>query len=56
MTTSQAAALRLKWNQRKEQHCDHKMLELESSDDGSYLTGNYYCIFCGLAVVQKPTL
>ena len=54
MTTTQAAALRQKWNQRTNQDCEHKMLELETSEQG-YLTGNYNCVFCGAAVVQKPT-
>jgi hypothetical protein len=54
MTTRQAAELRVKWGERKDSpKCEHLNLELEWSDSG-YLTGNYNCIVCGLAVVQKP--
>ena len=54
MTTTQAAALRVKWAQRRDQpKCEHLTLELEWSE-GGYVTGNYNCIVCGSAVVQKP--
>jgi len=50
---SQAATLRVKWNQRKDPPtCEHLNLELEWSDSG-YVTGNYNCIVCGYPVVQK---
>jgi hypothetical protein len=53
MTISQAAELRVKWNQRKDPpQCEHLNLELEWSDSG-YVTGNYNCIVCGYPVVRK---
>ena len=55
MTTRQAGELRVKWNQRNEStKCEHINLELEWDDSGN-LTGNYNCIICGEAVVQKNT-
>ena len=53
MTTTQAAALRVKWKQQVDPPpCEHLNLELELSDSGS--TGNYNCIVCGECVVHKP--
>ena len=46
MTTTQAATLRQKWNQRTNQECEHKMLELETSEQ-AYLTGNLTASFAG---------
>ncbi len=52
MTATQAAELRMKWNERvNPQPCEHLTLELERSDN-RYLTGNYICIVCGIAVAQ----
>jgi hypothetical protein len=52
MTTTQAAELRVKWNQRVDPPpCEHLNLELEWSDNA--LTGNYNCIVCGQAVAHK---
>jgi hypothetical protein len=52
MTTSQAAELRVKWQQREHPpKCEHLNLELWS--DNGYLTGNYNCIVCGEAAAQK---
>lgn len=54
MTTRQAAELRVRSSERKDSSkCEHLNLKLEWSDSG-YLTGNYSCIVCGIAVVQKP--
>jgi hypothetical protein len=52
MTTSQAAELRVKWQQREHPpKCEHLNLELWS--DNGYLTNNYNCIVCGEAAAQK---
>lgn len=52
MTATQAAALRMKWNERMDpQPGEHLNLGLERSDH-RYLTGNYICIVCGTAVAQ----
>ena len=59
MTMSQAAALRVKWNQRAYrtpcehcEHCEHLVLEMEWNEQG-YLTGNYVCNLCGESVAQQ---
>jgi hypothetical protein len=53
MTTTQAAELRIKWEQRVDPPpFEHLNLELEWSDNG-YLTGHYNGIVCGKAVAQK---
>ena len=55
MTTSQAAALRVKWQQRDNPPaCEHLNLELEWTDTG-FLTGNYNCIVCGKTACHKQT-
>ena len=53
MTSPQAAALRMKWQQR-ETHlsCDHVTVELELNELGD-TTGNYICIICGESVAHK---
>ena len=33
--------------------CEHLILELETSDTGCYLTGNYHCSACGEAVPKN---
>lgn len=53
MTTSQAAALRVKWKQRMDRTpCEHLNLELEWNDLG-HSKGNYICILCGESVAQR---
>jgi hypothetical protein len=53
MTITQAAELRVKWQQRVDPlPCEHLNLEMEWSDNG-YATGSYNCIVCGEAVVHK---
>jgi len=55
VTTLQAAALRVKWNQRADpSECKHLNLELEWDDLG-HSTGHYACIVCGESVAQQPT-
>jgi len=55
MTTTQAAALRVKWKQHVDpQPCEHLNLELEWGDNG-YLMGNYNGIVCGTAAAKKQT-
>ena len=53
MTTTQAAALRVKWSQRtSHEDCKHITLELESDEAGN-LADNYNCISCGQIVALK---
>jgi hypothetical protein len=53
MTITQAAELRVKWQQRVDPlPCEHLNLEMEWSDNG-YSTGSYNCIVCGEAIVHK---
>jgi hypothetical protein len=53
MTTTQAAALRVKWKQRGEPlRCEHLNLELEREDSGVF-TGNFHCSVCGELVPRK---
>lgn len=55
MTTLQAAALRVRWNQRAHlSECKHLNLELEWDDLG-HSTGYYNCIVCDETVAQQPT-
>ena len=55
MTINQAAALRVRWNQRADlsSDCEHLNLELEWNDFG-YSTGHYTCFICGEPVVHTP--
>ncbi len=53
MTKDQAAAIRLRWEQRAyEISCQHLTLELERNDRGD-ATGKYICILCGESVAQR---
>jgi len=53
MTTNQAAAIRLRWEQRAYRiPCEHLTLEVELNDQGD-ATGKYICILCGEAVAQR---
>jgi hypothetical protein len=54
MTINQAAALRVRWNQRVDpsSDCAHLNLDLEWDDLG-HSTGHYTCIICGEPVAQK---
>ena len=52
MTSSQAAALRVKWGQLVDPSpCEHLNQEMES-DDARFWTGRYYCIACGELIVH----
>jgi hypothetical protein len=52
MTSAQAAALRVKWNQLVDRlPCEHLNQEMES-DDGRYWAGRYYCTACGELIVH----
>jgi hypothetical protein len=55
MTTTQAAASRLRWKLRADlsTDCAHRNLELEWDDLG-HSTGHYTCIICGEPIVHKP--
>jgi hypothetical protein len=56
MTSPQAAALRVKWQQRQTHlSCDHVTVELELNDLGD-TTGNYICILCGESVAHKQVV
>ncbi len=53
MTQNQAAAIRLRWEQRAYKiPCEHLTLELERNG-GDYATGKYVCTLCGELVVQR---
>ena len=53
MTMIEAAALRVKWQQRTDRSpCEHLNLELEWDDLG-HSTGNYVCILCGKSAAQR---
>jgi len=55
MTMNQAAALRVRWNQRADlsSDCEHLNLELEWDALGNS-TSQYTCIICGEPVAHKP--
>jgi hypothetical protein len=56
MTIIQAAALRVKWNQRTDHTpCEHLNLELQWDALG-HSEGDYICILCGEAVAERKTL
>src|SRR4029079_5718582 len=56
MTSPQAVALRMKWQQRQiHLSCVHVTVELELNDLGD-TTGNYICILCGESVAQKQVV
>ena len=54
MTMNQAAALRVRWNQRVDPSldCEHSILDLEWDDLG-HSTGHYTCFICGEPVAHK---
>jgi hypothetical protein len=53
MAKSQAAAIRLIWDERVVRiPCEHLTLELEWDDLG-HSTGNYVCIRCAVSVAQR---
>jgi hypothetical protein len=54
MTMNQAAALRVRWNQRADlfSDCEHLNLELEWDALG-HSTGQQTCIICGEPVAHK---
>jgi rubrerythrin len=53
MTKNEAAAIRLRWEQRAyDIPCEHLTLELERNDRGD-TTGKYICILCGESVAQR---
>ena len=53
MTNSQAAKLREKWKQQGDPlACEHSYHEMERTDGGGDLTGNFHCIVCGESVTK----
>jgi len=57
MTMNQAAALRVRWNQRvyPSSDCAHLNLDLEWDDLG-HSTGHYTCIICGESVAPRASI
>lgn len=56
MTIIQAAALRMKWNQRTDHaRCEHLNLELQWDALGQS-EGDYICILCGASVAERKQL
>jgi len=54
MTPSEAVDLQSAWKLRRPQcNCFHRDVELEMTETGRYLTGNYHCIVCGERVGKK---